>query len=95
MNSPHRENLEKDSIDTSDCSRLGLLISQYINDHKLTFTEMTERVGISRAALTIACLKDGNPGKKNIPKLALVLNQKESELYRMIRENEMKRMYEK
>lgn len=81
-------------IDPDDCSTIGLLVLKYINEHKLTFTEMAERVGISRAALRIACLKEGNPGKRTIPKLALVLNRTESELCRMICENKIRQMYE-
>jgi transcriptional regulator with XRE-family HTH domain len=81
-------------IDPDDCSRIGLLVLDYINQNKLTFTDMAERVGISRAALRIACLKLGNPGKSSIPKLASVLNQTESELCRMICENKIRQMYE-
>jgi transcriptional regulator with XRE-family HTH domain len=81
-------------IDPNDCSEIGLLVLEYINEYKLTFTEMAERVDISRAALRIACLKEGNPGKKTIPKLASVLNRKESELCRMICENKIRQMYE-
>jgi transcriptional regulator with XRE-family HTH domain len=81
-------------IDRDDCSKIGLLVLDYINDNKLTFTDMAERVGISRAALRIACLKLGNPGKSSIPKLASVLNQTESELCQMICENKIRQMYE-
>lgn len=81
-------------IDPDDCSAIGLLVLEHINKYKLTFTEMAEKVDISRAALRIACLKEGNPGKRTIPKLASVLNRTESELCRMICENKIRQMYE-
>lgn len=55
---------------------------------------MAERIGISRAALRIACLKQGNPGKKTVPKLASVLNLTEPEICRMICENKLRQIYE-
>lgn len=81
-------------IDPDDCSAIGLLILKYIDEYKLTFTEMAEKIGISRAALRIACLKQGNPGKRTIPKLALVLDCTVPELCRMICENKLRQMYE-
>ena len=81
-------------IDPDDCSAIGLLVLKYIDEYKLTFTEMAERIGISRAALRIACLKQGNPGKRTVPKLASVLNRTEPEICRMICENKIQQMYE-
>jgi transcriptional regulator with XRE-family HTH domain len=88
MAAPHLQ------LDPDDCSGIGLLVLNYIEKHGLTFTEMAERVEISRAALRIVCLKEGNPGKKTIPKLAAVLNVTENELCRMICENKLRQMYE-
>lgn len=88
MAAPHLQ------LNPDDCSEIGLLILDYIKKHQLTFTEMAERVGISRAALRIVCLKEGNPGKRTIPKLAEVLDKSEQELCRMVFENKLKLMYE-
>ena len=88
MAAPHLQ------INPDDCSGIGLLVLEYIDEHKLTFTEMAEQIGISRAALRIACLKQGNPGKRTIPKLAKVLNRKETELCRLICENKLRQIYE-
>ena len=88
MAAPHLQ------INPDDCSGIGLLVLEYIDEHKLTFTEMAEWIGISRAALRIACLKQGNPGKRTIPKLAKVLNRKETELCRLICENKLRQIYE-
>lgn len=88
MAAPHLQ------LNPDDCSRIGLLVLEYIDEHQLTFTEMADRIGISRAALRIACLKQGNPGKRTIPKLAEVLNRRESELCRLICENKLRQIYE-
>ena len=88
MAAPHLQ------INPDNCSGIGLLVLEYIDKHKLTFTEMADRIGISRAALRIACLKQGNPGKRTIPKLASVLNRTENELCRMVCENKLRQIYE-
>jgi transcriptional regulator with XRE-family HTH domain len=88
MAAPHLQ------LNPDDCSQIGLLILDYIKKHQLTFTEMAEQIGISRAALRIVCLKKGNPGKRTIPKLAEVLDKSEQELCRMVFENKLKLIYE-
>ena len=88
MAAPHLQ------INPDDCSGIGLLVLEYIDKHQLTFTEMADRIGISRAALRLACHKQGNPGKRTIPKLATVLNRTEPELCRLICENKLRQMYE-
>lgn len=88
MASPHLQ------LNSEDCSEIGLLILEYVAKYQLTFTEMAERVGISRAALRIVCLKRGNPGKRTIPRLSEVLEKPEQELCRMVCENKLKLMYE-
>ena len=88
MAAPHLQ------INPDNCSGIGLLVLEYIDKHKLTFTEMADRISISRAALRIACLKQGNPGKRTIPKLAAVLNRTEHELCRMVCENKLRQIYE-
>lgn len=88
MAAPHLQ------LNPDDCSEIGLLILDYIEKHQLTLTEMAEQVGISRAALRVVCLKNGNPGKKTIPKLAQVLGKSEQELCRLVFEHKLKLMYE-
>ena len=85
---PHLE------IKPEDCSPIGLLLLQHMEFHQLSFTQMADNLGISRAALRIACLKNGNPGKRMIPKLAAVLELTELELKRLISENKLNQIYE-
>lgn len=75
---PHLE------LSLDDCSEIGILVLDYIKENELTFTKMAERVGISRAALRIACWKQGRPGKKAISKLSVVLQISENELRQMV-----------
>ncbi|MDZ4874969.1 MAG: hypothetical protein CLLPBCKN_004365 [Chroococcidiopsis cubana SAG 39.79] len=88
MAAPHLQ------IDPEECSGIGLLVLEYIKARQLTFTQMAEQIGISRAALRIACLKNGNPGKRTIPRLAQVLGKSEQELCRLVFENKLKLIYE-
>lgn len=88
MAAPHLQ------LDPNKCSEIGLLVLDYIEKHQLTFTEMAERIGISRAALRMVCLKEGNPGKRTIPKLAQVLGKSDEELCRMVFENKLKLIYD-
>lgn len=75
-------------IQPDQCSQLGLLLLSEMDKHKLTFTEMAEKINISRAALRIACHKNGNPGTRMIPKLAEILDCSENKINQLIRENE-------
>lgn len=88
MAAPHLQ------LNPDDCSEIGLLVLEYIKKHQLTFSEMAERIGISRAALRMVCSKNGNPGKRTIPKLAQVLGKSEQEISRIVIENKIKLMYE-
>ncbi len=78
-----------------DCSAIGLLILEHMEKHQLNFTAMAEKVGVSRAALRIACLKQGSPGKRIISKLATVLDKSEQELLRLDAKNKLEMIYER
>lgn len=89
MASPHLQ------LNREDCSEIGLLVLDYIDAHQLTFTQMVERVEISRAALRVVCLKRANPGKSTVSILSEVLGVSEPEFCRLVCENKIKLMYEK
>ncbi len=78
-----------------DCSAIGLLVLEHMKENQLDLTAMAEKIGVSRAALRIACLKQGNPGKRIISKLVTVLNRSEQELLRLDAENKLERIYER
>lgn len=88
MAAPHLQ------LNPDDCSEIGLLILDYIEKNQLTFTEMAELVDLSRTGLRVVCLKNGNPGKRTIPKLAHVLGKSEQEICRLVFENKLRMMYE-
>ncbi len=83
MSAPHLQ------LKPEDCSAIGLLILEHMEEYQLNFTAMAEKVGVSRAALRIACLKQGSPGKRIISKLATLLDKSEKELLRLDAQNKL------
>ena len=77
-----------------DCSAIGLLVLEHMKNHQLDFTTMADKIGVSRAALRIACYQKGTPGKRMMPQLAKVLDKSEQELFRLDAENKLRLMYE-
>ena len=78
-----------------DCSEIGLLIVEHMEQHQLDLTAMAEKIGVSRTALRIACLRQGNPGKRIITKLATLLDKSEQELFRLDAKNKLELIYER
>ena len=77
-----------------DCSAIGLLVLEYMKKHQLDFTAMADKIGVSRAALRIACYREGTPGRRMMPQLAEVLGKSEQELLRLDAENKLRFMHE-
>ena len=78
-----------------DCSPIGLLVLEHMEQYQLDLSGMAEKLGVSRAALRIACLKQGSPGKRIISKLAKVLERAEKELLRLDAKNQLEMIYER
>ena len=78
-----------------DCSPIGLLILKHMEQHQLDLTAMAEKLSVSRAALRIACLKQGSPGKRIISKLVIVLDRSEQELLRLDTQNKLEMIFER
>ncbi len=89
MEAPHLQ------LKPEDCSAIGLLILEHMEEYQLDLTAMAEKLGVSRAALRIACLKEGSPGKRIISKLATVLDKSEQELLRLDAKNKLEMIYER
>ena len=81
-------------IKSEECSQIGLLLLAVMDNNKLTFEQLANAMDISKAALRISCHKQGNPGQRIIPKLAVILDCTEGKIRRMIRENQLKQMHE-
>ncbi len=81
-------------LQPEDCSEIGLLVLEHMKENQLDLTEMAEKIGVSRAALRIACLKQGSPGKRIISKLATVLDKSEKELLQLDAKNKLELIYE-
>ena len=89
MEAPHLK------LKPEDCSAIGLLMLEHMEQHQLDFTAMADKIGISRAVLRIACLKQGSPCKRLISKLATVINKSEQELLRLDAKNKLELIYER
>ena len=82
-------------LQPEDFSEIGLLVLEHMKENQLDLTEMAEKIGVSRAALRIACLKQGSPGKRIISKLATVLDKSEKELLQLDAKNKLEMIYER
>ena len=80
-------------LNPKDCSPLGQMILQYMEDHQLSMTELADQTEITRPGLRAMCLKRGNPTKSNIRKLARVMNVPLVEIYRLVCENKIRNAY--
>lgn len=77
-----------------DCSPLGHLILQYLQENQLSMTELADKAGITRPGLRAMCLKRSNPTKSSIQKLARVMDRPTTELYRLVALNKIINAYE-
>lgn len=64
-----------------DCSPLGKLILQYIEEHNLSMSQLAREVGITQPGLRAVCLKRTNPTESTLKKLSEVLGKHPLELY--------------
>jgi len=81
-------------LKSEDCSAIGLLVLEHMEKHQLDFTTMADKIGVSRAALRIACYQEGTPGRRMMPQLAEVLGKSEQELLRLDAENKLGQLHE-
>lgn len=68
-------------IKPKDCSPLGLLILQHMQEHQVSMNALAKRSGISQPGLRSACLKGTNPTDSTLKKLSTVLGKHHLELY--------------
>lgn len=81
------------NLDPDECSAVGLLILNHIEEHRLTFTAMAKQVSISRAALREICLGKVSPSKSTASRLAKVLNQDERGICQCVFQNKLLQLY--
>lgn len=68
-------------IKPKDCSPLGLLILQHMQDHQVSMNALAKQSGITQPGLRAACLKGTNPTESTLKKLSKVLGKHPLELY--------------
>ena len=81
-------------LEPGDCSPIGHLILQFLQENQLSMTELADKAGITRPGLRAMCLKRSNPTKSSIQKLARVIGKPTTELYRLVALNKIINAYE-
>ncbi|GAC1501882.1 MAG: hypothetical protein NVS2B14_14480 [Chamaesiphon sp.] len=74
---------------------LGVLILDYLAEHKMTMTELADKAGMTRPSLRGMCLAINNPRDKNIQKLAQALGKRSSEIKALVWQNRVEFMQQK
>lgn len=64
-----------------DCSPLGQLILQYMEDHELSMNKLAKQAGITQPGLRAACLKGTNPTEITLRKLSSVIDVHYVQIY--------------
>ena len=77
-------------IKQSDCSLLGQIILQYMEEHQISMTEFANKAGIGRLGVRNICLKQGNPVKANIYKLSRLLSTPPGKIYCLVCKNKIR-----
>lgn len=75
-----------------DCSPLGRLILQYMQEHNVSMSQLAKEVGITQPGLRAACLKRTNPTESTLKKLSEVLGKHPLELYTLAYENRIEEL---
>ena len=64
-----------------DCSPLGQLILQYMEDRELSMNKLAKQAGITQPGLRATCLKGTNPTESTLRKLSSVIGVNYVQLY--------------
>jgi len=81
-------------IKSEDCSPLGRLILQYIEESGLSMNRLAEMSGIPQPRLRGACFKGTCPTPETLRKLARVMGKHHLELYTLAYEGRIERLPE-
>lgn len=75
-----------------DCSPLGRLILQHMEEHNISMNQLAKQAGITQPGLRAACLKRTNPTQNTLQKLSKVLGKHPLELYTLAYENRIEEL---
>ncbi len=64
-----------------DCSPLGQLILQYIEEQGMSMNQLAKQAELTQPGVRAACLKGTNPTETTLRKLALVIGKHPVEIY--------------
>lgn len=79
-------------IKPQDCSPLGKLILQHMEEHNISMNELAKQAGITQPGLRAACLKRTNPTDATLKKLSKVLGKHPLELYTLAYEGRIEEL---
>lgn len=79
-------------IKLEDCSPLGKLLLQYMEENNISMNELAKQAGISQPGLRAACLKRTNPTDTTLNKLSKVLGKHPLELYTLAYEGRIEEL---
>lgn len=79
-------------IRLEDCSPLGKLLLQHMEEHSISMNELAKQAGISQPGLRAACLKRTNPTDTTLNKLSKVLGKHPLELYTLAYEGRIEEL---
>lgn len=79
-------------IKLEDCSPLGKLLLQYMEENNISMNELAKQAGISQPGLRAACLKRTNPTDTTLNKLSKVLRKHPLELYTLAYEGRIEEL---
>lgn len=79
-------------IKLEDCSPLGKLLLQYMEENNISMNELAKQAGISQPGLRSACLKRSNPTDATLNKLSKVLGKHPLELYTLAYEGRIEEL---
>ena len=79
-------------IKPEDCSPLGKLLLQYMEENNISMNELAKQSGISQPGLRAACLKRTNPTDTTLNKLSKVLDKHPLELYTLAYEGRIEEL---
>lgn len=81
-------------IKPEQCSRLGQEILKYIEDNRLSISEVARRVGISQPGLRACCWHGVMPTEATLRKLASLMGKPPEELFEWVYRDKIKYGYE-
>lgn len=80
-------------LKAKDCSPLGQLILQHLEDNRMPMTDLADKAGITRPGLRSMCLKRSSPTRTSVEKLSPAIGVPIADLLRLVYRNKIVNSY--